>query len=479
MADEVWKLGVQGLLGAYQKGETDPLEVMGCLLDRIHKINPKINAIVTLDEEAVLKEAMAKKEALSKGGPLGPLHGIPVLIKDNIFTKGMLTTFGSKLYQDFVPSEDAVLVERLKAAGAIILGKTNLPEFGLIPVTDNALFGPTSNPWDLARVSGGSSGGSAAAVASFLAPAAIGNDGGGSIRIPASLCGVVGLKPQFGRIPTYPRLPGWETMNHEGPITRGIEDACLLMEVLTGQDERDRFTIQSFEEGFLDALANGIKGKRVAYAPSLGYTVVDREIEEITRNAALRLEERGAKVEEVQIDWPSLETDLMIKVLSDTLAALEGVWTKWEPLMYPLYKTFLPIGEMMTVKDVARVQFHREDLWNHVRRLFESHDLLLCPTTAVSAFPKTDMGPIGPETINGEPVSPFAWIGFTYPFNFTGQPAASIPCGLTKDGLPVGLQVVGRRFDERSVLSACQCFESIFSLKTSMPRGLQADVIVK
>ena len=197
MADEVWRLGVQGLLKAYQRGATDPLEVVGCLLDRIHKINPNINAIVTLHEEAVLKEAAAKKEAISKGDPLGPLHGIPVLIKDNIFTKGMLTTFGSKLYKDFVPSEDAVLVERLKAAGAIVLGKTNLPEFGLIPVTDNALFGPTSNPWDLARVSGGSSGGSAAAVASFLAPAAIGNDGGGSIRIPASLCGVVGLSPSL------------------------------------------------------------------------------------------------------------------------------------------------------------------------------------------------------------------------------------------------------------------------------------------
>ena len=479
MADEVWKLGVQGLLEAYQRGATDPLEVIGCLLDRIHKINPKINAIVTLHEEAVLKEATAKKEAISKGGPLGPLHGIPVLIKDNIFTKGIRTTFGSKLYKDFVPSEDAVLVERLKAAGAIVMGKTNLPEFGLIPVTDNALFGPTSNPWDLARVSGGSSGGSAAAVASFLAPAAIGNDGGGSIRIPASLCGVVGLKPQFGRIPTYPRLPGWETMNHEGPITRSVEDACLLMDVLAGQDERDRFSIQSFDGSFLDALAVGIEARRVAYAPSLGYTVVDKEIEEITRKAALRLEERGAKVEEVQIDWPNLEADLTIKVLSDTLAAMEGVWAKWEPLMYPLYKTFLPIGEMMTAKDVARVQFHREELWSHVRRLFESHDLLLCPTTAVSAFPKADMGPMGPEAINGEPVSPFAWIGFTYPFNFTGQPAASIPCGLTKDGLPVGLQVVGRRFDERSVLSTCHCLESIFSLKTSMPKGLQAGAAVK
>jgi len=415
MAEEVWKLGVQGLLEAYQRGATDPLEVMGCLLDRIHKINPKINAIVALHEEAVLKEATAKKEALSKGGPLGPLHGIPVLIKDNIFTKGMLTTFGSKLYKDFVPSEDAVLVERLKAAGAIIMGKTNLPEFGLIPVTDNALFGPTSNPWDLARVSGGSSGGSAAAVASFLAPAAIGNDGGGSIRIPASLCGVVGLKPQFGRIPTYPRLPGWETMNHEGPITRSVEDACLLMDVLTGQDERDRFSIQSFEGSFLDALAIGIEGRRVAYAPSLGYTVVDKEIEEITRKAALRLEERGAKVEEVQIDWPNLEADLTIKVLSDTLAAMEGVWAKWEPLMYPLYKTFLPIGEMMTAKDVARVQFHREELWEPRAAAFRKPRPAFVPDDGRKRLPEGRYGPDGPGGNQRRTGKPFCLDRFYLP----------------------------------------------------------------
>jgi aspartyl-tRNA(Asn)/glutamyl-tRNA(Gln) amidotransferase subunit A len=479
MADEVWKLGVQGLLEAYQRGATDPLEVVGCLLNRIHKINPKINAIVTLNEEAALNEAKAKKEAISKGGPLGPLHGVPILIKDNIFTKAIRTTFGSKLYQDYVPDEDAVLVERLKAAGAIVMGKTNLPEFGLIPVTDNALFGPTSNPWDLARVSGGSSGGSAAAVASFLAPAAIGNDGGGSIRIPASLCGVVGLKPQFGRVPMYPRLPGWETMAHEGPITRSVEDACLLMDVLAGPDERDRFTIQGPGFRFMDALQGGVSGMRIAYAQSLGYTVVDQEIARITKKAVFRLEEKGAAVEEVQLSLPSLETDIMAKVLSDTLAAMEGVWAKWEPVMYPLYKTFLPMGNMITALDVARIQFHREDLWEKLRRLFEGYDLLLCPTTAVSAFPRAELGPIGPETIGDEAVGPFAWIGFTYPFNFTGQPAASIPCGLTSEGLPVGLQVVGRRFDERSVLSACHCLESIFSLKASMPKGLQAGVVVK
>ena len=474
MADELWRLGVQGLLEAYKKGATDPFEVVRSLLGRIREVNPKINAIVTLDEEAVLNEAASKKEALSKGRSLGPLHGVPVLIKDNIFTKGMLTTFGSKLFEKFVPDEDAVLVERLKAAGAIILGKTNLPEFGLIPVTDNVLFGPTSNPWDLARVSGGSSGGSAAAVASFLAPAAIGNDGGGSIRIPASLCGVFGIKPQFGRIPMYPRLPGWETLSHEGPITRNVEDACLLMDVMAGQDERDRFTIPPLGGlNFLGALTgDGLEGKRVAYAPDLGYTLVDREIEAIIKKAVVGFEQLGARVEEVKLEFPSLETDIMVKVLSDTRAALEGEWERWQALMYPLYNAFLPLGETISASDVARIQFHREELWESVRRLFESYDLLLCPTTAVSAFLRADMGPIGPETINGEAVSPFAWIGFAYPFNFTGQPAASIPCGLTKEGLPVGLQVVGRRFDEGSVLHACHCFESLFSLKDALPKGL-------
>lgn len=444
---------------AIKAGELSPVEVIECFLKRIEEVNPLINAIVTLTGEQALAEARKAEARAVKGEELGPLHGVPVTIKDNVFTKGIKTTFGSRLYEDFVPEVDAILVERLKAAGAIVIGKTNLPEFGLIPITDNLVFGPTRNPWNLQKTSGGSSGGAAAGVAAGLSPLSTGNDGGGSIRIPSSLCGVFGFKPSFGRIPCYPRLNGWETMNHEGPITRTVADAALMMEIMAGPDERDRFTLPPAPADYLSSLPAGVSGLKIAYSPDLGYAAVDPEVREITRRAALVFQELGCSVDEIDPGLPNMEPDLGMMVVTETITTLEEQIDRWKEVGYPLNLAFLSIVDSISNRDIARVQFRREELWQKVRSIFDNYDLLLTPSTAVTAFDSGSGGPMGPPTIDGKEVGPVSWIAFTFPFNFTGQPASSVPCGFNGEGLPVGLQIVGRRYDERTVFRASAAFE--------------------
>ena len=457
-----WMSGLE-MAAAIKNEEISPVEILEAILERIEAVNPKINAIVTLAEEKARAAAKSAEEAVRRGAELGPLHGVPVYIKDNQFTKGVRTTFGSKLYENYVPTENAVLVERLEAAGAIVLGKTNMPEFGLLPITDNLLFGPTRNPWDLTKTPGGSSGGSAAAVAAGLGPLATGNDGGGSIRIPASLCGIYGFKPSFGRIPSYPSLPGWETLVHEGPLTRTVADAALMMEVMAGPDERDRFSLPHQDIDYLESTKGSVEGLRVAYSADLGYAAVDPEVREATRGGALAFEKLGCEVEEADPDIPNTEGDLMVKVVTDTVTSMEdylGDRKGWEEKIYPLSLAYFSLMDAYNIRDLVRVQFRREHLlWDGIRHFFKKYDLLLTPSTAVPAFDYVEGGSIGPAQIDGKDVTPIGWIAFTYPFNFTGQPAASIPCGFTKSGLPIGLQIVGRRYDEATVLKASAAFE--------------------
>ncbi len=448
------------LAGLISRREASPVEVLEVYLEMIKKLNPRLNAVVTLEEEKALDAAReAEKELAGEGN--GPLHGVPVAIKDNVYTAGIRTTCGSMMMENYVPEQDAVLVERLKKAGAIVLGKTNLPEFGLIPVTDNLLFGPTRNPWNLEKTSGGSSGGSAAGIACGMFPLASGNDGGGSIRIPASLCGIYGIKPSFGRVPIHPRFPGWETMNHEGPLTRTVEDAALMLQVMAGAHRGDRMSLPQGDHNYLDALKRGVKGLRMAFSPDLGYAVVDPEVKKITARAAGAFEELGCEVEEIDPGLFSMEEDLQVMIISETMAKMEEDMDEWKEKAYPPYQVFMQMADSISGKDLARVQMRREELWSKARLIWEKYDLLLTPSTAVPAFTSGEGGPIGPETINGQPVGPVSWIAFTFPFNFTGQPAASIPCGFTEEGLPVGLQVIGDRFDEHTVLAASAAFEKI------------------
>lgn len=448
------------LLSAYRDGELSPVEVTRAILERVEEVNGKINAIVTVTGDLAMEQAGAAEKAYRRG-ETGALEGVPVTIKDLISTKGIRTTLGSKLFEDYVPAEDAVLVERLKREGAVILGKTNVPEFGLVAVTDNLVFGPSYNPWDMRKTTGGSSGGAAGALAAGLGPLAVGNDGGGSIRVPASLCGVFGLKPQFGRVPSYPHVVhGWDTMNHEGPMARTVADAALMLDVMAGPDERDRSSLPASGVCYLDSIGGDVGGLKVAYTSGLASQAVDPEVARITREAAFSFEKLGCEVTEDDPGIPDMSSDLTTMVILETAAAQEDRLEEAKEMMYPLYRPFLDLPAAFTGIDMVRVLFHREDLWDVLRRFFERYDILLTPSTACPAFDFREGGMLGPETIDGEEASPASWVAFTFPFNFTGQPAASVPCGFTEGGLPVGLQVVGRRFEEPTVLRAAAAYEA-------------------
>jgi aspartyl-tRNA(Asn)/glutamyl-tRNA(Gln) amidotransferase subunit A len=468
MSEICWMSAVE-LLSAYNRKKLSPVEVVKALLARIDDINPKLNALVTRTNDMALSAAKESEMAYQKGKPR-PLEGVPIPIKDNVFTKDVRTTFGSKLYENFVPDRDAILVERLKNAGAVILGKTNLPEFGLVGITDNPVFGKTVNPWNLNRTSGGSSGGAAAAVAAGLCPIAHGNDGGGSIRIPSSFCGVFGLKPTFGRVPIYPHLPGWETLNHEGVISRTVEDNALILDVMAGPSIYDAVSLPQYPGKFQKDMKGDIKGLRVAFTSDLGGGFpVDSQVLEISRKAAFGFKELGCTVEEIKPGWINLEPDFLVTLLSETLTAHENELDKYKEVVFPPYVPFLEFASAFTNRDVVRVQFNRYKFNEQVSQFFENYDLLLTPTLATAAFEAGDMGPLAPAKISGQDASASSWVCFTYPFNFTGQPAASIPCGFNSELLPVGIQIVGRRLDEALVLKASAAFEKAHPWRDKKP----------
>jgi aspartyl-tRNA(Asn)/glutamyl-tRNA(Gln) amidotransferase subunit A len=446
------------LAALIRKKKVSPVEVLDAVLDRIERLNPKLNAFVTLTAEQARREAKAAERALAKkGARLGPLHGVPFSVKDLVITKGVRTTFGTPLYRDNVPSEDAPMVERLKAAGAIMLGKTNTPTFGWIGATHNLLFGPTRNPWNLGRTPGGSSGGASAAAAAGLGPLHVGTDGGGSIRIPASFAGIYGLKASFGRIPTYPPSGAW-SLSHIGPMTRTVADAALMLQVAAGPDERDQTSLPAAPVDYAKALAGGVKGLRVAWSEDLGFAdVVDPEVRDLCAKGALAFREVGCRVEAVAPGWPS-PLDCWIQLFGGGIATRMAPYldrkSEIDPGLYRIIETTLKNPPTKYVQ----AWFDRLAWWEHPRRLFEKYDLLLTPTIACPPFA---IGLDNPTEIAGKPVPPYAWIPFTFPFNMTGQPAASVPCGFTKDGLPVGLQIVGRRFDDATVLRASAAFERL------------------
>lgn len=456
-SDELCWLSAAELAVAIKRRKVSPVEVVSAVVARIERLNPRLNAFVTVTAEQALKDARAAERAvMRKGVRLGPLHGVPFSTKDLVITKGVRTTFGTPLYRDNVPAEDAPMVERLKAAGAIPLGKTNTPTLGWIGATHNLLFGITRNPWNPERTPGGSSGGASAAVAAGLGPLAIGTDGGGSIRIPASCAGIFGHKPSFGRIPVYPPSGAW-SLSHIGPMTRTVTDAALMMNACAGPDERDQYSLPSQPVDYVRALRGSLKGCRVAWAPDLGFVkALDPEVKAACARAARRFRDFGCRVEEVRPGWPSPKP-----FWEDIFCG--GIATRLGPYMAERRADIDP-GLGRTIEDVTRwtptryVQAWFDRLaWNdHVRRLFDRYDFLLTPTIACPPFP---VGLDNPTEIAGSPVEPYDWIPFTYPFNLSGHPAASVPCGFTGDRLPIGLQIVGRRFDDASVLRAAAAFE--------------------
>ena len=447
------------MAAAIRRKKISPVEVMKAVLARIERLNPTLNAFVTLTVEQAMRDARAAERALGKrGAKLGPLHGVPFSTKDLINTRNIRTTFGTRLYADNVPTETAPIVERMLAAGAIQLGKTNTPTFGWIGATHNLLFGVTRNPWNLDRTPGGSSGGASAAVAAGLGPLAIGTDGGGSIRIPAAFAGIVGHKPSYGRIPVQAGSAVW-SLSHAGPMTRTVTDAALMMNVCAGPDSRDSLSLPAERVDYVKALRGGIKGLRVAWVPDPGYAkLVDPEVVAVCARAAKRFRDLGCRVEEVNPRWPSPRqpwkaifcggvaarlAPYLAERRADIEAGLVGLIEEtmsWGPTTY------------------VQAWFERMAWWEHPRRLFETYDFMLTPTTACPPF---KIGLDNPNEIAGRPAEPYEWIPFTYPFNMTGQPACSVPAGFTADKLPVGLQIVGRRFDDVTVLRAAYAFERV------------------
>ncbi len=451
-AHELAKLIVQRKLS--------PVDLTSLYLERIEEMNPKLNAYLTVTVDEALAGAKAAEKAVIEGEELGPLHGVPIAIKDLEMTRGVRTTLGSLIFKDYVPDSDSVVVERVRRSGAIILGKTNTPEFGVCSTTENRLGDPCRNPWDTTRTTGGSSGGAGAALAAGLCPLATGSDAGGSIRTPASFCGVYGIKPTLGRAARYGGVarPAPNPVSQPGPMALSVRDAAMLLQVLAGPDDRDPVTLREPPPDYLAELDRGVKGLRMAWSPDLGYAVVDPEVAKITSEAAQVFEELGAIVEEPKIAMEEPVTRLRLITAANSYASY-GHFLEERPQDLTDYaRERLEMGKGVTVVDYARSLRLLEELQARMAVLMESYDLLLVPTMAVPAFP------IGqrPASIGGRQVDPFwAFNPFNFVFNMTRQPAASLPCGFSSGGLPVGLQIVGRLMDEAAVLRASAAFESV------------------
>ena len=453
-------------LGRVASGSLSASEAVGRALERIERLDPHLRAFCTLCEAEARREAVALDERLRRGEKVGPLAGVPVAVKDLLSTRGTRTTFGSELYADYIPDRDDVAVERLRQAGAIVIGKTNTSEFGYGAVAVNRLFPPTRNPWNRLLTPGGSSAGSAAAVAAGLAPLALGSDGGGSIRVPAALTGIVGFKPSFGRVPVFPgcrdeTMPGasgWESLEHIGPMTRTVGDAALAFAVLAGPSQFDWRSIAREEADWTDLAWRDRPELRVAYSDDLEFANVDQEVCAIVGDSVANL----ARALGAQLD----EAAPAVGDVQRTFEALVGLDTDRAGLRRLASERGVSFGqgldavlaEPWTADAFTAAILDRKRIANVMSRFMASHDFLITPSVAVAAFPLSDSAPI---RINGRPAAPSAWAPFSALANLTGLPAISVPAGLTRDGRPVGLQIIGRHLDDLGVLRLAAFFESI------------------
>jgi aspartyl-tRNA(Asn)/glutamyl-tRNA(Gln) amidotransferase subunit A len=462
------------LARAVRTRELSAVEVVDAHLARMDAVEPSIHAFCTVTAQSARDAAREVDARLSRGDEVGVLAGVPVGIKDLVCTAGIRTASGSPAYKDFVPDEDDVVVERLKKADAIIVGKTNVPEFGYSGVGHNPVFETTRNPWNTAMTPGGSSAGSGAAVASGEVPFAIGSDGGGSIRIPSAHSGIYGIKPSMGRVPLYPgcrdeRYPGvssWESLEHLGPMSRTVADSALMLSVIAGPDSRDRHSLPTAEFDWLKALDGDLKGLRVAYSPDWGYAAVDPQVRKVVDEAVHVFErDLGCTVEVAHPGWSDPFDAFWAIVAMDTdLKGMRAMVEKYGKQMSPHLVAFL--NNPWTAEDFTNANMTRKALVNKMWRFMANYDLLLTPTLAVPPFPVHMQGP---EIIDGRMVETTQWLSFTYPINLTGQPAASVPAGFTSDGLPIGLQIVGRHLDDPLVLRASAAFEKARPWRQACP----------
>jgi aspartyl-tRNA(Asn)/glutamyl-tRNA(Gln) amidotransferase subunit A len=454
-SDELIHLSASELRRLYRSREVSPVDVTRAILDRIDKLNDSLNAFVTVAHEDALRQARRAERELAADPADKPLLGVPVSFKDLTPTRGIRTTRGSLLWQDWVPDFDAPVVERARAAGAIVLGKTNTCEFGWKGDAGNRLVGPTYNPWNRARTAGGSSGGAAAAVAAGMGPIAQGTDGAGSTRIPASFCAVLGLKPSFGLIPYHP-ASAVELFAHIGVITRTVLDAALFIDATAGPDARDRLSLNATGIDFCRAARTRPDRLTIAWSADLGHVEVEQEVRDATAGAAGVFDELGHAVTEVAPPF------------DDPYPAVDVIWSAAHAAMheddFELVRECLDPGRVAVIEvgrrtrgiDVASATMRVAAICEQIRRFFDGYDLLLTPTVPLTAFAA---GLDHPGSLGDSATTYLSWTPFTYPFNLTGQPAASVPCGFASNGLPVGIQLVGRWREDEKVLQAAAAFE--------------------
>ncbi len=455
----------------FRTKQASPVEAVSAAFARIDKLDLRLNAFCHLDPQAAAHDATQSRSRWMRGEPLSPLDGVPTCVKDLILTRGMPTLRGSYTVDATQPWDvDAPSTARLREAGAVILGKTTTPEFGCKGETNSPRSGISRNPWDTDKTPGGSSGGTAAAVASGMCPIGLGTDGAGSIRIPGAFCGTFGLKPSFGRVPAYPLSP-MGTVAHIGPHSMSVRDAAVMMNLLKRPDARDWTSLPYDPTDYTVGLEDGIRGLKIAYSPTLGYARnVHPEVADAVAEAVQHLESLGAYVE--QID-PGFEDPLEIT----TGLWFIGAWAIWNTLTPeqqsvtdPDFSAEAMLGAEITALQVQQLNLRRGALGAHMRQFMQEYDLLVTPSVAIPAFDALAAGhtPMSPQAM-------LEWTPFSYPFNLTQQPACTIPCGLTRGGLPIGLQIVGPMFGDAMVLRAARAYESVRPImRAPMPGAASA-----
>ncbi len=466
-ASDISQLTAGELTRLYRRRELSPVTVAQDALDRIARFQPAINAFVVIDDDGALAQARASEARWQKNEPLGLADGLPATIKDNIDVKGLVSRKGSATTPDTPAAVDAPAVARLREQGAVILGKTTLPEYGWIGVCHSPLTGITRNPWNRERTTGGSSGGAAAAALLNLGVLHLGTDGAGSVRIPAAFTGVFGIKPSYGRVPSYPASP-FTVLAHQGPLTRTVTDAALMLSVIGRPDARDTTAWNTPAPDFRIGLEEGVRGLRVAWSPRLGYVKeLDPEVEAAATKAAQLFADLGAKVEETD---PGFAEPLdILHAVWDSVAAtiVDAVPPAEQGKMDAGLRRMAEAGRRISLADYLAAHVRRTALAEHMQRFHERYDLLLTPQMPIPALEAGRVTPadgrFGEDWIN--------WSPYTYPFNLTQQPAASVPCGFSPDGLPLALQIVGPPRNDALVLRAARAYESAQPFKTlSEPR---------
>ena len=457
LATDICYLSIADAAELVAKKQLSPVEVVDAHLERIGKTDARLNSFITLLETESLAAAKAAAADIQRGRYRGPLHGIPIGLKDLYYTKGIRTTVGSKIMSDFVPDENATVVEKLREAGAIIIGKLQMHEFAIGSTSENPHYGPAHNPWDTDRVTGGSSGGSASAVASGQCMGALGTDTGGSVRVPASLCGIVGFKPTFGRVSKYGVFPAAWSLDTVGPMTRTVRDAAIVLNSIAGHDPRDPSSSRRAHEDFTAELGQDVTGVRIGIPKEHFFDLIDEEVEGSVRKGARVLEGLGASVDEVSIPLLEYADEIGLTISSSEAAEIHADNLRERPEDFdPGVRSRLEMGALTTAAQYLQAQRARAAFNRQVRQTMDHVDVLLTPTTAVTA-PK-----IGQKMVavgDGEEPRLTLLARLTRPFNFCGVPAISVPCGFTPAGMPISLQLAGRAFEEAAVLKVAHAYE--------------------